>query len=152
MKFATEVLSPQRWKDMENLIAHSANGSRLFARPGMSDEARKKLRAGILAGEIVGVIAYAEGRPVGWCSFDRRDPGEIRLMPRASHLGVIPRFYVSAEFQDGGVARLLVAASLKLMGRGSREFRRARRRAPMPRLLGLLGEGWRPASLLTSGP
>jgi GNAT superfamily N-acetyltransferase len=89
--------------------------------------AKKRLREGIREGSVLGVLAYIDGEPIGWCTFGPR-PSYARL-DRAPSLKCedggevwsVPCFYVKSGFRGVGVGRALLAAALKgIRRRGGR--------------------------------
>jgi GNAT superfamily N-acetyltransferase len=92
------------------------------------DTNRDNFRRLVEAGEVHGVLAFAEGRPVGWCSFGRRSS-----FPRLATVRAIQRdwapttwsvvcFYIPARWRGRGVARrLLEAATARAFELGAEE-------------------------------
>ncbi|MHB8873350.1 MAG: GNAT family N-acetyltransferase [Myxococcaceae bacterium] len=85
------------------------------------EKARRRMKGLIEGGEAHGVIAYADGEPVGWCAYGRR-PDFARL-DRAPSLACddagkvwsLPCFFVKSGFRGQGVATALLAGALKMM-------------------------------------
>jgi GNAT superfamily N-acetyltransferase len=78
-----EVLTPQRWPDFEELFSSGAIPGRCWciwwrttqkeAIANRGEGNKRAMRAKVTAGETVGLIAYAGGEPVGWCSVGPRE-------------------------------------------------------------------------------
>jgi len=84
---------------------------------------KRKLRAGILAGKVQGVLAYDDGVPVGWATFGPR--ASFQRLQRSPSLGCddwsevwsIPCFFVRRDHRGRGVSRALLAAAVAEMRR-----------------------------------
>jgi GNAT superfamily N-acetyltransferase len=92
------------WRDMPDR-QHASNADR-----------KAEMLAHIEAGTPVGILAYAEGEPVGWCSVAPRESLR-RLSPQQddSEAGVwsIVCFYVPRALRGGGLAAALLEAAVK---------------------------------------
>jgi ribosomal protein S18 acetylase RimI-like enzyme/uncharacterized protein YndB with AHSA1/START domain len=139
---AVEDLTPERLRDYQSFFDHDA--FRDF--PGwqscycmethrtQTDEEwavrtardnRRDMSAMIADGKVTALLAYAEGKPVGWCNY-----GETSRLNGVMHrfglsvagqqgFGSIACFVIAAPYRGHGVAtRLLEAALERLRGRG----------------------------------
>ncbi len=88
--------------------------------------AKRRLQALVRRGRAHGMIAFAGGEPVGWCSFERRV--DLPRLDRAPSLRVddaervwsLPCFYIKARWRGRGVATALLRAAEKaLRARGA---------------------------------
>jgi GNAT superfamily N-acetyltransferase len=83
--------------------------------------ARDRFKKLVFSGKAHGVLAYAEGGPVGWCSFDRRkDYAKLDRAPSlkcsdAQNVWSIPCFFVKSGFRGQGVAGKLLEHAEKAM-------------------------------------
>jgi GNAT superfamily N-acetyltransferase len=93
----------ERWKDIKG---HEAKG---------------RLRAGVKAQTTLGILACADGRPVGWCNF-----GPRLSYPRlnrcrtlkcvdSEQVWSIPCFFVARGFREQGVATALLRHALRAL-------------------------------------
>jgi GNAT superfamily N-acetyltransferase len=79
---------------------------------------RRALKKLVTAGPPPGILAYAEGRPVGWCAIAPREGYSTlersRVLARIDDEPVwsVPCFFIARSFRRRGLtARLLVAAA-----------------------------------------
>jgi GNAT superfamily N-acetyltransferase len=88
--------------------------------------AKARFKSLVKRGKVHGILAFHEGQPVGWCSFERRI--ELPRLDRSPSLKVadaervwsLPCFYVKAGWRGQGVAATLLAAAEKaLVARGA---------------------------------
>lgn len=101
-----------------------------------ADENRRDMSAMISAGKVTGLLAYADGKPVGWCNYGETTGlnGVMRkfgLSP-ADHEGVgsVACFVIAAPYRGHGVAsRLLDSAIERLRQRGIRQVEAYPRRS-----------------------
>lgn len=138
MKIETKELGAGSWRDVERLFG--ANGAcggcwcmywRLAKGERWEDvrgqAAKERLREGIRDGSVLGVLAYVDGEPVGWCAFGPR-PAFARLdrapsfkCDDAAGVWSVPCFFVKSGFRGVGVSKALLAAALKaIRERGGR--------------------------------
>lgn len=89
--------------------------------------ARRRMRALVRAGRAHGILAFADGEPVGWCAYERRV--HLPRLYRAPSLACddagkvwsLPCFFVKPGWRGKGVAGgLLRAAMRQLRRRGAR--------------------------------
>lgn len=130
----TRELTPDMWPMLERLFG--ANGAcggcwcmSWRVQKGedwqaiKGDEAKQRFQALVEAGHAHGVLAFADGEPIGWCSFDRRvDYAKLDRAPSlkcddAAQVWSIPCFYVQRKFQGQGVAKALLAHALQALER-----------------------------------
>jgi GNAT superfamily N-acetyltransferase len=93
------------------------------------DKNRADFRRLVEAGEVHAVLAFAEGKPVGWCSF-----GPRQTFPRLERVRALQRdwdggtwsivcFYIPARWRGRGIAgQLLAAATRRAFALGAREL------------------------------
>ncbi|HZY05515.1 MAG TPA: GNAT family N-acetyltransferase [Anaeromyxobacteraceae bacterium] len=85
--------------------------------------AKRRLRELVRFGRAHGVLAFADGEPVGWCAYDRRV--DLPRLDRAPSLACddpeavwsLPCFFVKAGWRGKGVASGLLAAALRHLRR-----------------------------------
>ena len=131
-KITTKELTPSLWKDLETLFGPRGacagcwcmfwrleKGESLQSVGVKSTKRRfKKL---VTAGKAHGVLAYVDGAPVGWCSFDKRtdylalDRAPSLACDDAEKVWSLPCFFIKAGFRGKGVARALLKAALAAM-------------------------------------
>jgi GNAT superfamily N-acetyltransferase len=134
MKIETRELVPELWPDLEKLFApNGACGGCwcMFWRLEKGEKydelkgppARARLRKGVLDGAVKGALAFADGVPVGWCtfgprrSFPRLDRSPSLRCNDADLVWSIPCFYVKSGYRKSGVAGALLRAALRTMRR-----------------------------------
>ena len=90
---------------------------------------RAAFRKLVESGEVHGVLAFSEGKPVGWCSFGPRRSHprleRVRALRRNSPEGTwsILCFYIPSAWRRRGVARLLLKeATARAFKLGAREI------------------------------
>jgi GNAT superfamily N-acetyltransferase len=84
---------------------------------------KRRFRDLVRTGRAHGVLAYIDGEPVGWASFERRR--ELVKLDRAPSLACddadkvwsLPCFFVKAGYRKQGVASALLAAAVKAVRR-----------------------------------
>jgi GNAT superfamily N-acetyltransferase len=93
------------------------------------DKNRADFRRLVEAGAVHGVLAFAEGKSVGWCSFGPRSTfprlERVRAIQRSWDEGTwsVVCFYIPARWRGKGVAgRLLAAATERAFALGAREL------------------------------
>ncbi len=120
-------LTPDRFADLESLFGpHGAAGGcwcmwwRRTAKEfsaSMGEENRTALRALVETGAEPGILAYADGEPVGWCALAPRSE-YVRLARSRSLRPIddepvwsITCFFVARSFRRRGVTRELIEAA-----------------------------------------
>jgi len=120
-------LSPDRWSDLEALFGpRGACGGcwcmswlltqKVFAQQ-KGDGNRRAFRALVSAGSEPGIIAYAEGQPVGWCAIGPRERylrlERSRTLARVDGQPVwsIVCFFVAKAFRRSGISVALIRAA-----------------------------------------
>lgn len=130
----TRELVPARWDDVERLFGSKGacggcwcmywrldKGEKWESVKG--ETARERFQAGVKAGTIHGVLAYADGEPVGWCtfgprpSFSRLDRAPSFACDDAATVWSIPCFFVKSGCRGQGVASALLTAALEILRR-----------------------------------
>lgn len=124
---AVHPLTPDRWPDLEALFgargAYAGCWCMWWRLPraewaaGRGEGNRRALRAVVAAGPPPGLLAYAEGRPVGWVAvtprraIPRLDASRLFAPVDARPAWAITCFYVAPGWRRRGLlARLLAAA------------------------------------------
>lgn len=122
-------LTPDRWPDLEALFGpRGAYGGcwcmwfRLTRREFQERQGegnREALRSIVGSGEVPGLLAYADGRPVGWCSVEPREAfpslDRSRILKRVDGRPVwsIVCFYVARGYRRRGVMAALIRAAVR---------------------------------------
>jgi GNAT superfamily N-acetyltransferase len=123
-----QPLTPDRWADLEELFGvHGAYGgcwcmwwrsTRREFEEMQGEGNRLALKAIVESGEVPGILAYADGKPVGWCSVAPREQfGALersRVLKRLDDTPVwsIVCFFVARAYRDRGVAEALLRAAV----------------------------------------
>ena len=122
-------LTPERWGDFETLFGKSgACGGcwcmwwRLAAsqfNEQKGDKNKKSMKKIINEGRIPGILAYHEGRAIGWCSvapreeYPRIDRSRILKPIDEQPVWSIVCFFVMKGFRRQGVTQQLIAEAIK---------------------------------------
>jgi GNAT superfamily N-acetyltransferase len=86
-------------------------------------EAKRRHKALVLAGNSRGLLAFADGEPVGWCAYGQRtDFAALARSPTlacadADEVWSLPCFFIKAGWRGRGVARALLHAALASLKR-----------------------------------
>jgi len=120
--------TPDRWNDLERLFGpRGACGGcwcmwwRLTAKQFEQQKGEKNHRAMkriVQSGEIPGLLAYADGKPVGWCSvaprgaYPRLDRSRVLKRVDDAPVWSIVCFFVTNAYRRRGVMRRLIAAAI----------------------------------------
>lgn len=131
MHLTTKDLTPALWPDLDALFGANgacggcwcmhwriAKGERWDELKGAPNRAR--LRELVRRGEALGVLAYADDEPVGWCtygprpSFDRLNRAPSFACDDAADVWSIPCFFIARGFRGQGVGSALLAAAIEL--------------------------------------
>ena len=120
-------VTPDRWSDFETLFGPRGCGGcwcMWFRRTRAEFEAQKgeanrlAMRAIVDAGEVPGILAYAGGRPVGWCSVAPRQQftalARSRLLKPVDDRPVwsVVCFYIAKDMRRKGVTSALIRAAV----------------------------------------
>jgi GNAT superfamily N-acetyltransferase len=128
-KLEYHPVTPERWADLETLFGkHGADGGcwcmwwRL-TRSQFTEQAGEKNRLalkGIVdSGEVPGLLAYADGEPVAWCSLGPRENYSLlersRTLKRVDDRPVwsIVCFFVAKPFRGHGLMAPFLAAAVE---------------------------------------
>jgi GNAT superfamily N-acetyltransferase len=121
--------TPDRWPDLETLFGpRGATGgcwcmywrlprAEFSAQKGKGTKAA--LQHLVESGEIVGLLAYAQGQPVGWCAVAPRESYPVlersRILKRvdAAPVWSVVCFFVSKAFRGKGVTTVLLQAAVE---------------------------------------
>ena len=113
------AVTPERWPDLVRLfegrggpkhcwcmVWRVRGGDRAAKRAGMEER--------VLGGEPVGILAYADGEPVAWCSVAPRESyrklgGEE--YPAGTNVWAIVCFFAQRKFRGQGITRRLLEAA-----------------------------------------
>jgi GNAT superfamily N-acetyltransferase len=130
VEYEYHALTPERWCDLETLFgpngAYSGCWCMWWRRTGPDWKAyrgegnRQALESAVNEGEHVGVLAYAEGQPVGWCAIAPRDAylrlreERVRIFKKVDDLPVwtITCFYVDRYHRRKGLSLDLLRAAV----------------------------------------
>lgn len=126
-------LTQDRWADFEVLFGErGAYGGcwcmwwRLTRREfeaGQGEGNRGAMKAIVESGQVPGILAYAGGNPVGWCSVaPREDYGSLERSPVLKRLDDKPVwsivcFYVERQHRGQGIAHALIRAAVDYVKR-----------------------------------
>jgi GNAT superfamily N-acetyltransferase len=137
VRLAFHPVTPERWIDFEKLFGpRGACGGcwcmwwRLKRSEFEKQKGAKNKRAMkkiIASGEVPGILAYADGQPVGWCAVGPRESYPVlqrspTLKPVDDQLvWSITCFFVARPYRRRGVSRELLEAAVAYAGkRGAR--------------------------------
>lgn len=128
----TRILTPTLWPAVEKLFGASgacggcwcwwwrvAKGEKWTDVKGAT--AKGRLRGGIRRSDVKGVLAFAGGEPVGWCtygprrSFAKLDRAPTLACDDADAVWSLPCFFVKAGWRGQGVGVALLAAACSAM-------------------------------------
>jgi GNAT superfamily N-acetyltransferase len=126
----TKELTPDLWPDLERLFGTNGACGGCWCQYWRLERgekwdnvkgeiARMRLRDGTASGQTMGVLAYVEGNPVGWCMFgprptlSRLDRSPSLACDDAADAWAIPCFYVAKGFRRRGVASALLGAAVR---------------------------------------
>lgn len=122
-------VTPERWPDLETLFGpRGATGgcwcmywrlprAQFSAQTGKGTKAA--LQHLVESGEIVGLLAYAQGQPVGWCAIAPRESYPVlersRILKRvdAAPVWSVVCFLVSKAFRGKSVTTVLLRAAVE---------------------------------------
>ncbi len=131
MQIETKELTPKLWPAVEELFgARGAcggcwcmwwrveRGGKLWETT-KGAPAKKMFRHLVVSGQARGVLAFVEGKPVGWCAIGPRQDfprlERVRAYRRADLDGVwsVNCFFIAREFRGRSVARALLRAAVR---------------------------------------
>jgi len=126
-------LTPERWEDLEKLFGErGACGGcwcmwwrlkRCEFERQKGEENRRAFKNIVDSGQIPGILAYANGQPIAWCSVAPRDT--YSTLQRSRILKPVDKepvwsivcFFVAKQFRRKGVTRKLLKATMEYVGR-----------------------------------
>ena len=134
MHLTTKVITPELWPMVECLFGPNGACGGCWCQAWRIEKgeqwhkikgavARRRLRQGIIAGSVHGILAFIGGRPVGWCTFGPRDSfPRLNRAPSlkcsdASMVWSVPCFFVARGYRRVGVATALLDHALRAMRR-----------------------------------
>jgi GNAT superfamily N-acetyltransferase len=122
-------VTPQRWPDLESLFGERGacggcwcmwwrlTQSEFNRQKGLANKrAMKKI---VESGQVPGILAYADGRPVGWCSigprevFSRLDRSRILKKIDDQPVWSVVCFVVAKPFRRKGISTKLLQAAVE---------------------------------------
>jgi GNAT superfamily N-acetyltransferase len=122
------ALTSERWEDFEELFGkRGAYGgcwcmwwrlTRKEFEAGQGAKNRQAMKSIVDSGEIPGIIAYRENKPIGWCSVaPRRQFGTLersRVLRRLDEKPVwsIVCFFIHKQYRKQGIALYLIRAAV----------------------------------------
>jgi GNAT superfamily N-acetyltransferase len=128
-----QPLTLERWPDLEKLFGeHGAYGgcwcmwwriTRSQFSEQQGDGNRQALHEIVASGEVPGIVAYADGEPVGWCSVAPRDSypslNRSRILKRLDDRPVwsIVCLYVDKEHRSQGLSLELIRGAIEYVRR-----------------------------------
>jgi GNAT superfamily N-acetyltransferase len=145
------ALTPDRWGDFEKLFGpRGAYGgcwcmywrlSRSEFAKGQGAGNRRAMKRIVDSGRIPGIIAYAVGEPVGWCSVAPREDfpslERSRVLKRLDDQPVwsIVCFYIARDYRQRGVAEGLIRAAVRYVNKQGGKIVEAYPTTPRGRVL-----------------
>jgi GNAT superfamily N-acetyltransferase len=122
-------LTMDRWPDFETLLGpHGAYGgcwcmwwrsTRREFEERQGEGNRQAMKAIVEAGKVPGILAYHEGKPVGWCSVAPRETyGSLERSPVLKRVDDAPVwsivcFYIAKDYRGKGIAEELIRAAVE---------------------------------------
>lgn len=126
--FSCHPLTAERWPDLERLFGPRGacagcwcmwwRLSRTDWNRGKGDGNRKAFRRLVRSGAEPGIIAYAEGEPVGWCAIAPREQYPVldrsRILMRVDEEPVwsVTCFYIARRWRHQGLSTKLLKAAV----------------------------------------
>lgn len=131
MKITVKELSPKLWPDVEALFGEKGAVGGCWCMSWRVEKgedwgeikgavAKARFKKLVTTGKAFGVIAYGDGKPVGWCSIGpRRDYAKLDRAPSfkcddADEVWSAPCFYVAKEARGFGVGTQMLALAEKI--------------------------------------
>ncbi len=132
MKIEYKELKPSLWKDIEKLFGPNGGcagcwcmwwrlpkGGKLWQE--MRGAKAKRMFQGLVKkGQVLGILAYADGQPVGWATFGPRtdfprlETAKAYSVKDVAEIWSVPCFYIPAGYRNKGIARGLLAAVIQV--------------------------------------
>ena len=128
-KLEYHPVTPERWADLERLFGkHGADGgcwcmwwrlTRSQFAEQVGEKNRLALKGIVDSGEVPGLLAYADGEPVAWCSLEPREAypslERSRTLKRVDDKPVwsIVCFFVAKPFRGRGLMVPFLAAAVE---------------------------------------
>src|SRR5438093_10655082 len=128
LKLQFQPLTPPRWRDLEKLFGErGACGGcwcmwwrikRAEFKQKKGEKNKKAFKKIVAAGDIPGIIAYADDQPVGWCALAPRKKYPLlensRVLARIDDQPVwsVVCFFVAKPFRGKGVTGQLAKAAV----------------------------------------
>jgi GNAT superfamily N-acetyltransferase len=126
----TRELTPELWPALEQLFGSNGACGGCWCMTWRLEKgekwesikgkvAKQRFKKLVTTGRAHGILAFHDGVPVGWCSFDRRS--DYARLDRASSLACndadkiwsIPCFFIRSGYRKQGVAGALLSHALK---------------------------------------
>ncbi len=128
-ELAFKPVTTQEWSDLETLFSEHGiqNGcwcmywriSRAVCQRNYGEGNKQFLKQIVESGKIPGILAYLNGKPVGWCSVaPRQDFPVLGRSPTLKPIDDQPVwsivcFFVSKPYRRGGLTHLLIKAAIE---------------------------------------
>lgn len=120
-------VTPERWPDLEKFFGRGGHAGcwcmwwRLKQSEFTSqtaDQRKQGMKAIVDSGEIPGLLAYADGEPIAWCSIGPRERfGRLERSPKLKRVDNQPVwsivcFFVAKPFRGKGLMRRFLKAAM----------------------------------------
>ncbi|MDD3717689.1 MAG: GNAT family N-acetyltransferase [Actinomycetota bacterium] len=121
-------LTPERWDDFEELFSQRGAPNSCWCMwwritreqfgKQLGEGNRQAMKAIVDAGKVPGILAYHDGKAVGWCSVGpREDFGSLERSPKLKRIDDAPVwsivcFYIPKRYRRSGLMGLLLAAAV----------------------------------------
>jgi len=131
-KVVVHPVTPERWRDLENLFGERGAYSGCWCmwwrlrrsefNRQTGQERKRGMKSIVDSGEIPGLLAYADGEPVAWCSVASRERfGSLersRTLKRVDEQPVwsVVCFFVAEPFRGQGLMVRLLRAAVDYAG------------------------------------
>jgi len=126
-------VTPKRWNDLVDLFGpRGACGGcwcMLWRLPRskwqqqLGEKNRKALKRIVDSGEVPGILAYVDGKPIGWCAVAPREAFQLlersRIMGRVDEKPVwsVVCFFVAKPFRQKGMSVAMLKAAAEYAGK-----------------------------------
>ncbi len=126
-------VTPERWRDLETLFSESKTCSSCWCMWFRLTRSQYQLQSGngnklamreiVGSGEVPGLLAYVDGKPIGWCSVAPRETypslDRSRTLKRIDDAPVwsVVCFFVSRHFRGKGLMLKLLQAAVTYAGK-----------------------------------